>query len=222
MASAFEKISQPVENPRATRGNINAALEQYPDLTPDDLRDYLAMSDKETSYIENIRSTLADAATLQLVEEDKLTFGMIKPHREEAILVTGTDEEIAEEVSAAIKSPLSIGVKQDIWIPTLTARAFYAHLPTSIIDRVAGFMSSGASTGLVLTNPNGNAISQWRTQMGATGAHAMPDQADTLRYRFQTERGVANNVTHGSDSVQSVKRELEFFNEMLGVLTGKN
>lgn len=222
MSSPFEKISQPVENPRATRRTINAALAQYPDLTPDNLRDYLAMGNEETDYIEAIRTALTDAGTLQLVEEDKLTFGMIKPHREEATLVQGTDEEIANQVLTAIKSPLSIGVKQDIWIPTLTARAFYAHLPTSIIDRVAGFMSSGASTGLVLTNPNGNAMSQWRTQMGATGAHAMPDQADTLRYRFQTTKGVANNVTHGSDSVQSVKKELEFFKQMLGVLTGKN
>jgi nucleoside diphosphate kinase len=222
MASPFEKISQPVETPRATRTNINAALAQYSDLTPDDLRDYLAMGEEETARIEEIRTALADTATLELTENDKLTFGMIKPHREEAIFVKGSDEEIAEQVSAAIKAPLSIGAKQDIWIPTLTARAFYAHLPETIIGRVAGFMSSGASTGLVLTNPSGNAISQWRTQMGATSAHAMPEQADTLRYRFQTERGVGNNVTHGSDSTQSVKNELEFFREMLGVLTGKN
>lgn len=222
MSSPFEKISQPVENPRATRSTINAALAQYPDLTPNDLRDYLAMSDKETSHIEGIRAALTDAATLQLVEEDKLTFGMIKPHREEATLVQGTDEEISNQVAAAIKSPLSLEVKQAIWIPTLTARAFYSHLPEVVVARVAGFMSSGASTGLVLAKHDGNAVQEWRTQMGPTRAHEMPEESESLRSRFQTTRGVANNVTHGSDSIQSVKNELEFFNQMLGVLTGKN
>lgn len=220
--SPFSGLDEGIQHPQATRTNINAALARHPDLTIQDLRDFLAIEGPEKNRLQRLQAILGETVVMDMADKDLITFGMIKPHREEAILESGDDEKIAAQVVGEIKSPLYVAAQQAIWIPTTYARAFYAHLPENVVDRVAGFMSSGASTALVLGHPGGSAVQEWRSQMGATRAHEMPDQKNTLRYRFQTSRGVGNNVTHGSDSTDNVKKELRFMREMLGVLIGED
>ena len=58
---------------------------------------------------------------------------------------------------------------------------------------------------MVIEGPN--AIAGWRQLMGATNpANALPG---TIRGDFATE--TQNNVTHGSDSLESATREIALF-----------
>lgn len=224
---ALQKLQEVhLSEPRATRTNINAALAAESDLTLEKLREVLDLSALELKRIGLMRDVLNDDELGYLVSAGQISFGMIKPHREEAIDVKGTDEEVATMVLESIRPPLEVTMHQPIWIPTTVSREFYVHLAGldegRVLDRVSGFMSSGASTALVLHHEDGDAINQWRQQTGTTRAHQNPEEAHTLRHRFQTSQGVGNNVVHGSDNIESVQRELQFMDRMLGVLSGKN
>lgn len=211
-----------MEAPRATRAGINNALARRQDLTPKDLREFLEIDASELARIRAMREALSSEAVATAVNEGKVSYGMVKPQRQgpqNTIEAEGPDETIAQEVIEAIKPPLYVGFEQAIWIPQTQAERFYAHLPQHVLNRVAGFMSSGASTGLFLETESSGAVEEWRRQMGPTRAHNMPEtEADSIRYRFRTRQGVENNVAHGSDSIESVRNELIFFAEMLGVL----
>lgn len=209
-----------VSDPSITRTAINKAVAGRRDLTPKDLREILEIGQKEHARIGLMIETLEHPNMEPLVDAGNISFGMIKPHRDEAIWAQGTDEEVADQVIAAIRPPLDVAVAQPIWIPSQVVRSFYGHLPEPVITRLEGFMSGGATTALLLHEANGNAVNEWRSQMGSTRAHANTDEAHTLRYRFRTPSGVENNVAHGSDSIESVKRELAFFKERLSDLIG--
>lgn len=223
---ALQKLDEiHLSAPRATRTNINAAIAAESDLTIEKLREILDLSAVEQKRIDLMRDALNDDELSDLVSAGQISFGMVKPHRNEAISVQGSDEEVANQVLEAIQSPLVVAIHQPIWIPTSVSRSFYAHLADldegRVLDRVSGFMSSGASTGLVLHHEGGDAVNEWRTQMGSTRAHQNPEETNTLRHRFQTLAGVSNNVAHGSDGIESVRKELQFFDRMLGLLTGR-
>lgn len=71
-------------------------------------------------------------------------------------------------------------------------------------DLVA-FITSGPLVAAVIEGPD--AILSWRSMMGATNpANAAPG---TIRGDLATE--MQNNVTHGSDSVESAAREVALF-----------
>lgn len=70
---------------------------------------------------------------------------------------------------------------------------------------LVSFITSSPLVALVIEGPN--AILGWRQIMGATNpANAQPG---TIRGDFATE--TQNNVTHGSDSIESATREIGLF-----------
>jgi nucleoside-diphosphate kinase len=60
---------------------------------------------------------------------------------------------------------------------------------------------------MVLRGPS--VIKRWRDLLGAT--NPMQAKANTLRARYGSRTVVANNVAHGSDSLQAARRELALF-----------
>ena len=127
-----------------------------------------------------------------------------------------SDDAVARDVIRAISSPLQPTIVRPTHMPLEVAKTFYDNLRglgggDDIFDRVAGFMSSGAITGMVLLNPNENAIAEWRGQIGATNPANAAE--GTIRKRFADR--MENNVAHGSDSVANAKREIGIFRGLL-------
>jgi nucleoside-diphosphate kinase len=86
------------------------------------------------------------------------------------------------------------------------AAGFYAvHRERSFFNSLIAFMSSGPSIVLVLEASD--AISRWRTLMGATD----PAQADAGTIRKEFAESIERNATHGSDGPQTAAFEIGYF-----------
>ena len=86
------------------------------------------------------------------------------------------------------------------------AQGFYAvHRERPFFASLTAFMSTGPVIVLALEAPD--AITKWRTLMGATD----PAKADpgTLRKEFGTS--IENNATHGSDAPETAAFEIGYF-----------
>ena len=86
------------------------------------------------------------------------------------------------------------------------AEAFYAvHRERPFFDSLTAFMSSGPAVVLVLEAPD--AITRWRTLMGATD----PAKADDGTLRRQFGSSIEHNATHGSDAADTAAFEFGYF-----------
>ncbi len=203
------------------REHINDALKSIDSIreaTGEAVYRVLPLLDQDRVRLRSMIDFLKNPELLKLVDEGHVTFGMIKPRTHEAKFgTTATDAEIAQQVRGAVKEPLKVLASQAFWISTEEAGKFYAHLKSrpEIFDRVAGFMASGAVTGLILYSETGNAVQEWRKQMGPTNPTKPSEDGtrDTLRHRFADT--MDNNVVHGSDSPENVKVELAFLADQL-------
>jgi len=86
------------------------------------------------------------------------------------------------------------------------AEHFYLiHRERPFYDELTSFMSSDQC--MVLALEKDNAVSEWRTLIGATN----PDEAaeGTIRKKFATSLG--ENAVHGSDSDENAMIEIKFF-----------
>lgn len=86
------------------------------------------------------------------------------------------------------------------------AEGFYAvHRDKPFFGSLADFMSSGPAVVLALEAPD--AITKWRTLMGATN----PEKADAGTIRKEFGASIERNATHGSDAPDTAAFELGYF-----------
>jgi nucleoside-diphosphate kinase len=86
------------------------------------------------------------------------------------------------------------------------AEGFYAvHRERPFFGGLTDFMSSGPVVLLALEAPD--AISKWRTLMGATD----PTKADAGTLRKEFGSNIERNATHGSDAPDTAAFELGYF-----------
>ena len=86
------------------------------------------------------------------------------------------------------------------------ASGFYAeHIGKSFFEDLKKFMTSGPVFVQVLEGEN--AIKSYRSLMGATN----PDEAEEGTLRKLFAESLSKNAVHGSDSLESAKREIEYF-----------
>ncbi|WP_261664141.1 nucleoside-diphosphate kinase [Deinococcus sp. Marseille-Q6407] len=135
------------------------------------------------------------------------TFAMIKPDG----VRRGLTAEILRRIE--LKGYRVVGLKL-YQIPRETAESHYGeHREKPFFGELVDFITSGPVVALALEGEN--AISGWRSMMGATNpASAAPG---TIRGDLATS--MSENVTHGSDSPESAQRELGLFfreDELLG------
>ena len=105
-----------------------------------------------------------------------------------------------------LKSGFTIYDAKMIRLTKQQAEGFYAvHSKRPFFNELTDFMSSGQCIVLVLKK--NNAVSEWRTTMGATN----PEDADegTIRKDFAISLG--ENAVHGSDSDENAEKEIAFF-----------
>ena len=102
-----------------------------------------------------------------------------------------------------------VGLKK-LHLTKKQAEEFYAvHKERPFYVELVEFMISGPV--IVLALEKDDAITSWRDLMGATDPAEAAE--NTLRKLYGASKG--NNATHGSDSSENAKIELEFFAEEL-------
>jgi nucleoside-diphosphate kinase len=127
------------------------------------------------------------------------TLAIIKPDA----VAAGQTGPIIERIEAA---GFRIRAMRMVRLTRPQAEGFYAvHRERPFFGQLAQFMSSGPAIVLALDAPD--AISRWRTVMGATN----PANADagTIRKDFGTS--IERNATHGSDAPETAAFEIGFF-----------
>ncbi|KAJ8972371.1 hypothetical protein NQ317_018484 [Molorchus minor] len=89
------------------------------------------------------------------------------------------------------------------------AEEFYSeHRHKFFYDRLVSFMMSGPSDMYILAKEN--AIRDWRTLMGPTKVYKAQFEApETIRGKYGLSD--TRNATHGSDSPESARREIQIF-----------
>lgn len=127
------------------------------------------------------------------------TLGIIKPDAVRA-------KNAGKIISMIEESGLVIDEMKLVRLDKKTAGEFYAvHKEKPFYGELLDFMSSGPC--IVLALSGDNAITRWRTLMGATN----PANADegTIRKLYGTN--VQFNACHGSDAPETARVEVAFF-----------
>ena len=127
------------------------------------------------------------------------TFAIIKP---DAVAAghTGSIVHQIEDADFALR-----GMRL-VHLTKTDAEGFYAvHRERPFFDSLTTFMSSGPA--VVLALEADEAITKWRTLMGATDPAKAED--GTLRKQFGTS--IERNATHGSDAPETAAFELGYF-----------
>jgi nucleoside-diphosphate kinase len=127
------------------------------------------------------------------------TLAIIKPDAVER-RVAGT---IMQRIEA---EGFQIRAMRRIHLSKHQAEGFYAvHRARPFFKSLTEFMSSGPSIVMVLEAPD--AISKWRTLMGATD----PAKADAGTLRKEFAQSIERNATHGSDATETAAYEIGYF-----------
>ncbi|MDR3290469.1 MAG: nucleoside-diphosphate kinase [Rickettsiales bacterium] len=127
------------------------------------------------------------------------TLSIIKPDAVERSLI-GKINAIFEE------SGLKIAAQKMIYLTKYHARLFYMeHSEKVFFEELVDYMTSGPIVVQVLQGEN--AIHKNRALMGKTNPHEA--SIGTIRALFG--ESVQRNCVHGSDSIISVQREINFF-----------
>lgn len=128
-----------------------------------------------------------------------LTFAIIKP---DAVRVGKTGAIIQRIIDGGFK----LRAMKMVEMTRPVAEGFYAvHRERPFFNDLVGFMTSGPS--VVMALEKDDAVQAWRDFMGPTDATKAPK--GTIRGDFGTS--VQENATHGSDSPENAKIELDYF-----------
>lgn len=133
----------------------------------------------------------------------ELTLAIIKPHIIKAPhALEGIRNIILENRFFVIKSERILITKEQVEL-------FYEeHKERFFYHRLTSFMTSGDSDVHILARQD--AIKEWRKLMGPTKVYqTLYSQPDSIRGQYGLTD--TRNATHGSDSPESVKREISIF-----------
>ena len=127
------------------------------------------------------------------------TFAIIKPDAVRARMTGRIIQRIEDE-------GFQICAMRMVNLTKPEAEGFYAvHRERPFFPSLTTFMSSGPAVVLALEAPD--AISKWRTLMGATD----PAKAEAGTLRKEFGQSIENNATHGSDAPETAAFELAYF-----------
>ncbi|MEX1052265.1 MAG: nucleoside-diphosphate kinase [Patescibacteria group bacterium] len=172
-----------------------------------------------------------------LVHEGKLTLAGIKPNTQQTGLDVDSDDEGADMLRNMIQPPLEEIFSISLFMDSDDVEAFYGkelvddlkQRPLedgNVWEKYSKIMSAGPATFILLYDQNGNAVNEWRKQVGPTNLQKARDEhPNSIRGRFalETER----NLVHGSSGLdendvynegvmrENVGREIEWLRNRL-------
>lgn len=183
----------------------------------------MTLGDLERVKISRILDVLSHPGLDTLIDQGQITLGIIKPHANEGRGLPEDDEEAAQAVLREIGDENIVFTFSTKLNPE-EAEDFYRDIKEkysrvkdesgrSVWDRINEFVQSGPLTFLIIHREEGDAVSWWRNKMGATKAN----EADpaSIRGKYAIQEKLPNNITHGSDSVESVRKEVGVLREVV-------
>lgn len=152
-----------------------------------------------------------------LIDEGKITLGMIKPHADRGKYdLPLTDEQAAEKILAEIGQEKII-FSMALALSRNQAEEFYQPIkekyPCRIWNSIVSQASSGSLTWMLIYDEGGQAIKWWRERMGST--HPKDASPDSIRGKYAIEENIPNNLVHGSNQTSEVKREIGVLRDAL-------
>jgi len=177
----------------------------------------LTLGELEIAKLHKINEFLTHPGLQSLVDEGKVTLGIIKPQANEGRDLPETDEEAAaflkqeigeENIIFEFSTQLTDSEIDDFYSDV---KERFSQIPDghggNVWDDIKQYMGSGPVTFMLLYREEGDAIAWWREKMGKTRANEADPQS--IRGRHAIQDKLPNNLTHGSDSIESLKHELE-------------
>jgi nucleoside diphosphate kinase len=148
-----------------------------------------------------------------LIDEGYITFGMVKPQANEGKDLQGfSDDGAANVILTEIdqKSGLDIVLELPLMFTKEQVNQFYGgnrerFQQLGIWDDFVSYTTENPMTAVVLYDPEGNAVPNWRKAIGST----TPDPLeDSIRGRHADPEKLPNNLVHGSGSSEEAKVEI--------------
>ncbi|KAM5179639.1 nucleoside diphosphate kinase homolog 7 [Mantella aurantiaca] len=136
----------------------------------------------------------------RLGSKKEKTLAMIKP---DAVTKLGSI------IEAILDTGFTITKAKMVQLSRTEAKDFYAeHQSKSFFNDLINFMTSGPIVAMEVIGDE--AVASWRKLLGPTNSSvARGDSPESIRAKFGTDG--TKNAAHGSDSIASAARELEFF-----------
>lgn len=162
----------------------------------------------------------------QAIEDGYVTLGAIKPKANVSKLETSDDTEAERMIIERVKPPLEVVFTFSLNLHPEDVASFYPQSVADKINKMEGpkgweyfvkYMTSGPVTYLMLYDPNGDAVAEWRRQIGSTD----PRNADPESIRGKYAKRLGRNLVHGSsgdnkrEAVKNVKKELNWLKDKL-------
>lgn len=167
----------------------------------------MALSELELEKLHKINEVLNHPELDQLISEGKITLGMIKPRADDGKNLSADDQIAADTLVEEIGDQNIIFSLPIMMSPEDVAK-FYEGNPH--LDKIQKHFERGAVTFIFLYKKEGDAVAWWRERMGNT----YPEKAKPGTIRKDFAYDVSNNLVHGSDSVESVKREVKILRKI--------
>lgn len=153
----------------------------------------------------------------RLIDDGHVTIALIRPgavnNRQNL-----SETEAISRIIASIQPPLTVLFQTRILFSPSSVEQFYEGISKEHMLSVPSLsgkfpsrweefvdMMTQSPTTVLMLGSAGNAVSEWRTQMGD---HWDPKQNPAGSIRYEFAENAYNNLTHGSDSKESVRREL--------------
>jgi len=188
----------------------------------------LELGELERKKLHKINEVLRHPELQAFIDEGKITFGVIKPQAYAGRNLPEDDDEAARILMD------EIGDENIVFsFPTILTEQqveqFYGDVKEkyqaiveqgrSVWDSISEFAQSGPLTFMLIYREDGDAITWWREKMGKT----RPNEASpsSIRGKYALQENLPNNLTHGSDSVESVKKEVNILGGIVAGITDK-
>lgn len=169
---------------------------------------------------ETVVNRLDDDALRERIEMGRVTLVMIRPHVRESVNFDAESEFDVRNTLEGQIARLGINMKFSMRLDEEAVTEFY----TDVVDRqlkkppevtlsmpsrwheFQHLMTSGESTILLLESQDANTVQVWRSQLGSWDVEGSQDPS-TFRGRYGIHNH--NNLFHGSDSPESVAKEID-------------
>lgn len=192
----------------------------------------MTFGELERLKLEKIVQVLDHPELNKLVDAHKITLALIKPHADENIKGLA-DESTAAAITSEIRRPLKPVFNVSVRLNYLDAEDFYKNQRGQLLklppirdkstanrwEEHLAFMSSGPTTFMLLYSEKGNAIGEWRKQIGAWDVDNKKRDFKTIRGRWAKSN--LTSIVHGSDSPETAKREIRVLRNHLAGLASR-
>lgn len=195
-------------------------------------RETLAFGQEDVRKLQEINELLQNPEVDRLVDEGKLTLGIIKPNAHMGRGLPRDDEEAASKLLEEIGRE-HIVFDFSTQLTPKQIETFYADVKErysgvyanpedekSIWEGVFEMLNTDPATFLLIYRKEGDAISWWRQKMGKT--HPAEADPQSIRGKYGIEENLPNNLTHGSDSIEGAKTEISALRGIVSELTERS